>query len=193
MKRLTINYRFDFIALTIAVSCIWVSCAQMSESVMDESQGINGSFEHAKNGIPYNWLLYTPNTVEKGDFDIFLDTLVFKDGRQSLKFSVRECSPAGGRRSPGLAKEFAAKPGEKYQVSFWYFNQGSEFIAKVRGVSAFKGDYGPVFKSDDTTDAWTEYACEYTIPEKMNALRLDINILQPGDFWIDDIRIVQID
>jgi len=164
----------------------------MSESIMDESLGINGSFEHAKNGIPYNWLLYTPNTVEKGDFDIFLDTLVFKDGRQSLKFSVRECSSAGGRYSPGLAKEFAAKPGEKYQVSFWYFNQRSEFIAKVRGVSAFKGEDGPVFKSDDTTDEWTKYESEYTIPEKMNALRLDINILQPGNFWIDDIRIERI-
>ena len=90
----------------VALFC--VGCTKMSELIEDESVGMNGGFEHALEGLPVNWLVFTPETVkEGGDFDIILDTTDYKEGRQSLKFLVRECSAMGGWHSPGIAREIS--------------------------------------------------------------------------------------
>jgi len=69
---------------------------QMSEEIYDKTVGMNGSFEVTESGLPVNWLIYTPETIPTGDYDLIIDTTEYKDGRQSLKFLVRECSPTGG-------------------------------------------------------------------------------------------------
>src|ERR1039458_6744963 len=144
--------RTSYIILPISIIAIFIlsGCTPFSESISDRSAGMNGSFEITKNGLPVNWILYTPKTLPDADFDIIIDTTEFKDGRQSLKFSVRKCSGAGGLYSPGLDQEFDAKKGEVCKVSFWIKNIGSEFIVKISGVSALHGQDGPTFKTKDT-------------------------------------------
>ena len=151
---------------------------------------MNGSFEVLESGLPVNWSIYTPKTIPTGDYDLVIDTSEFKEGNQSLKFVVRECSSRGGWHSPGLFQEYKATPGEAYRVSFWVQNDGSEFVIGIEGVSAQsgQGEY-TIVKSKETTDAWQQYEHIYTLAEKMNALHFELNILQPGAFWIDDIKI----
>src|SRR5712692_3845801 len=143
MKSLNRNVGLLWIIALGASGCCALG-APMSETFVDKAAGMNGSFEVTKSGLPVNWHFYTKKTVPSGDFDILIDTKEFKDGKQSLKFAVRACSGTGGRLSPGFSQEFEAKPGETYKVSFWVKNDGSEFIVRVGGVSAFKGEYKTV-------------------------------------------------
>jgi hypothetical protein len=161
----------------------------MSEMIIDNTAGMNGSFEHVKSGLPVNWILYTLNTVPNGDFDIIIDTVEFKDGKQSLKFLVRECSPAGGWHSPGFCNEYKAGPGEIYKISFWVKNEGCQFSVIIGGVGSGAGAYETIVNSKDTIKSWQLYEYKYTIPKNMTAIRIETSILQPGNFWIDDIRI----
>jgi len=172
----------------------------MSETV---TTGYNGSFEVTKSGLPVSWSFYTPRTVPKGDFDIVMDKTDFKEGEQSLKFVVRKCEPTGGRLSPGFFNEFHTNlsppgpfdtlPGETYKISFWAKNAGSEFVFKARGVSAKEGDKGAIISSKETFNEWRRFECTHTIPLKPKMhLRLELNVVQPGTFWIDDIQIVRV-
>jgi hypothetical protein len=170
----------------------------MSETVIT---GYNGGFEVTKSGLPVSWSFYTPRTVPNGDFDIVMDKTDFKEGEQSLKFVVRKCEPTGGRLSPGFFAEyhtnlsppgpFDTSPGETYKISFWAKNAGSEFVFKARGVSAFNGDQGAIIRSKESFDEWRRFECTYTIPPQL-WLRLELNVVQPGTFWIDDLQIVRV-
>ena len=169
-----------------------LSCTRMSEQIRDKAAGMNGSFEISKSGLPVNWLVYTPETVPKGDFDIIIDTTEYKDGKKSLKFLVRECLSVGGWWSPGFCNEYPALPGEIYKISFWIKNHESEFFIQIGGVSANRGEYDTIVKSQETLDTWQLFEYYYTIPEKMKAIRIELNILQPGTFWIDDLMIEKV-
>lgn len=161
----------------------------MSILIEDNTKGMNGDFEHTRDGMPVNWQLYTAQTVPAGDFDILADSSDYKEGKRSLKLVVRECDTTGGWHSPGMAKQIKAKPGEVYHISFWVKNQGTTFRVNIAGVSATKGQAETIVQTGETIDDWKQYRYTYTIPEKMNALRFEMNVLQPGSFWIDDIRI----
>lgn len=182
------NILLPVIVLAFGLLC---GCSPMSESVMDKTVGMNGSFEIVKSGLPVNWLIFSPKTVETGDFDLIIDTTEFKDGRQSLHFAVRECSSDGGWDSPGFCKEFTAIPGELYKLSFWVKNDGCRFLVKIGGVSAHGGDYESVVNSKAKFDTWENFEYTYTMPTEkaFNRLRFVMSILQPGNFWIDDIKI----
>ena len=165
------------------------SCSQMSKQIRDKTAGMNGNFEITKSGLPVNWILYTPKTIPTGDYDLIIDTTEYKDGKQSLKFLVRECSPNGGWHSPGFCMQYKAEPGESYQVSFWVKNELSEFVAKIGGVSATKGQYDTIVRSNETITSWQLFEYTYTIQPGMNNIRFEMNLLQPGSFWIDDFKI----
>ena len=92
MKMLIFRNSNILLLITVLAIGLLCGCSPMSEFVMDKNAGVNGSFEIVKSGLPVNWLIYTPRTVETGDFDLIIDTTEFKDGRQSLHFAVRECS-----------------------------------------------------------------------------------------------------
>ena len=186
----TLIYRIRNLSLLVTIAAIvpLCSCTQMSKQIRDKTAGMNGSFEITKSGLPVNWLVYTPETVPTGDFDIIIDTTEYKDGKQSLKFLVRECSSVGGWHSPGFCNEYKALPGEIFRISFWVRNHGSEFIIKVGGISVSKGEYDTIVKSQETINKWQLFEYYYTIPEKMKAIRFELNVLQPGTFWIDDIK-----
>ena len=184
MNRLPVTAVFTAVA-----SSLLLGCEKMSESVLDESVGLNGGFEVTKNGLPVNWLVYTPATIPTGDYDLVIDTVEYKEGKQSLKFVVRDCAPTGGWHSPGLSKEYEATSGVVYLVGLWVRNERSQFRAKVGGVSAFKGEYQTIVEASDSIPEWRHYEHRYTMPEEFDRLRLEVNVLTPGTFWVDDITI----
>lgn len=185
---------FDLISGVLVFLLIIVSScsSRMSEYIPDKNAGKNGSFEITKSGLPVNWIMYTPKTIPTGDYDLIIDTTEYKDGKQSLKFLVRECSQNGGWHSPGFCMQYKAEPGELYQISFWVRNQSSEFIARIGGISASKGQYETIVKSNETISTWQLFEYTYAIPPNMNSIRFEMNILQPGSFWIDDLKIERI-
>ena len=140
--------------LTILASVLLSGCDEFSESRQDKTAGINGSFEVVESGLPVNWSVYTPKSIPTGDFDLIIDTIEYKDGKQSLKFLVRECSSRGGWLSPGLFQEYKATPGETYRVSFWVKNDGAEFRVGVSGVAAKEGEDETIVRSRETIDTW---------------------------------------
>ena len=77
--------RSTFMAIPAAVaSSFLLGCDQMSESVTDDSAGMNGGFEITEDDLPVNWVVYTPATIPTGDYDLVIDTVEYKEGKQSL-------------------------------------------------------------------------------------------------------------
>lgn len=165
---------------------------KMSQSVRNESAGLNGNFEYSEQGKPVNWMFYTSETTGSGDFDIILDSINPKEGKHTLTYIVRSCDAKGGRFSPGMAQEIAVEPGKNYRISFWTQNNGTDHTIKVNAVNAFNQAAGVVHKPGPGTHGWQFYSYEYKIPEAMEKLRFELNILSPGTFSIDDIRIEKI-
>ena len=174
---------------------VLTGCMQMSEKETDESAGINGGFEVAKNSLPVNWLMYTPNTVPDGEFKIIIDKNVFKEGKQSLRFDVVNCSSTGGWHSPGFTNEFSDSgqfEGEViYKLSFWIKNNGTKFRVESGGVSPYKGEMKVLIESNEQIEDWKYLEYEINVSEDRH-LRMELNILEPGTFWIDDIQIDKI-
>lgn len=193
MKTIKILHDNGFIKLMMLFFTLLVGCNQifkpMSEQVTDKHAGMNGGFEYTKSGLPVNWLMYTPKTVPDGDFDIEIDTIDFVEGKQSLKFIVRACSADGGWHSPGFCNEFPAEPGQKFMIGFWVKNKETHFLIRIGGIGLSFGQYEPIVNTDETIDTWRKFEYNYTIPEKMSAIRMEVNILKPGIFWIDGISI----
>lgn len=171
---------------------ILAACNQMSEHYTDKSAGLNGGFEIAKNGLPVNWLMYTPRTVPDADFEIILDRLVYKEGEQSLKFTVSACSSKGGWHSPGFTNEFfdiGRYPGPaRYKLRFWIKNEGALFRISAGGVSEKSADMRVLIEDDREIPDWKPYEFTIEVPQD-EWLRLQLNLLQPGTFWIDGVEI----
>jgi len=187
-------HRGALLAAVLFAALPWVGCRKMSELIEDESVGMNGGFEHARDGVPVNWLVYNSETVkEGGDFDIILDTKDFKEGRQSLKFLIRECSAIGGWHSPGIAREYPALSGETYLISLWVKSEGSAYLVRIGGVDAWNGDYETVDSFDPASDGWKLVEYEFTMPGEYETIRFELNALSPGSLWVDDVRIELVD
>ena len=195
MRAITITVNNQFFILVLIFVILTCSCNKMSERVVDKTAGLNGSFEVSKNGLPVNWLMYTPNTLPDADFQIILDKEIFKEGKQSLKFDIKRCSPTGGWKSPGFTNEFfevGRYRGEgRYKLSFWVKNAGTEFSITAGEVAAKVGNMTTLIKEHEQIDDWQLLEYEIDVP-KDRWLRMELSILQPGTFWIDDIRIERI-
>jgi hypothetical protein len=176
--------------LTFALS----ACHNMSEFVQDKQAGFNGSFEFTKFGVPANWYIYSPSTIPAGDYDLLIDTEAKIDGSQSLKFDVRQCSSDGGWHSPGIFKTIPARTGSRFKVSFWLKNNGCEFNVSIGSERPGSNGRHERHKlhSSDSIEAWQQFMYDYTVPEGFENIRFELNILQPGVFWIDDVRIEEI-
>mgnify|MGYP000719235446 CR=1 FL=1 len=136
--------------------------------------------------------MYTPTTVPDADFVVKLDKDIFKEGKQSLRFDVKKCSSTGGWHSPGFTNEFFEIDkfeGEGiYKLSFWIKNHGTTFKVSGGGVAAMEGDMKTLIEGNEEIDDWKLHEYEIDVP-KDRWLRMQLNILQPGTFWIDDIKI----
>lgn len=179
-------------SLILSLVLILSGCNQMSEKETDSTAGLNGGFEISKNGLPVNWLMFTNNTVPEADFTIELDEEVFMEGKQSLKFDVKKCSSTGEWLSPGFTNEFydiGKFEGEAiYKLSFWIMNHGTTFKVSGGSVAEKEGDMKTLIEGNKEIDDWKLLEYEIDVP-KDRWLRMQLNILQPGTFWIDDIKI----
>lgn len=182
--------------LLVILPCL--GCGRMSERIADDSVGMNGGFEHAQSGLPVNWLVYSPRTIPTGKYELILDRDDFKEGEQSLRFLVHECSATGGWHSPGIAREDPAVPGGSYLISFWIKNDGCDYVVTAGGVAAKTADYEIVDSeivgsSKDTRGAWRRVEYPITIPQEYENIRFELSVRSPGSLWIDDVRIARID
>lgn len=175
----------------ISALFIVVGCQQFNENETNESAGLNGGFEISSNNLPVNWLMYTPNTVPNAEFEIILDKTDFKEGTQSLRFDVNSCSSTGGWHSPGFANQFPDIGDGIYKLSFWIKNRGTKFQVSAGGVAPNEGNMRTLIKSDQQLEEWTFYEYTINVP-KERQLRMQLNILEPGIFWIDDVQIRKI-
>lgn len=189
MERTTKNSRTAFRAWTPFVLVAGTGCSQMSEQVKDPSAGMNGGFEHMRSGLPVNWIVYSPATIPSGRYQLVLDDDDFREGTQSLRFHVEECSPTGGWHSPGITQEYPAEPGTTYAISYWIKTEGCDWTVSVGGVTAKTGEYETQDSSEINADSWHHVAGEYTVPPQYDRLRFELSITSPGDLWIDDVRI----
>ena len=189
------NFVIRNYTLLLGIILVLSGCTQMSEIEKDTAVGLNGGFEVSKNGIPVNWIMYTTKTVPDSEFKIELDNVVFKEGKQSLKFDITKCSSTGGRFSPGFTNDFfdsgKFEGEETYKLSLWIKNDGTKFNISGGGVSAFEGDMNTLIEEDEHINEWRQLSFEIDIP-KDRWLRVQLNILKPGTLWIDDIRIERI-
>jgi len=76
----------------------------------------------------------------------------------------------------------------KYKLSFWIKNDGTEFKISAGGVSGMKGKMNTLIQENDQIADWKYFEYQIDIP-KDRWLRMELNILQPGTLWIDDIKI----
>ncbi len=168
------------------------SCNQMSEFYSDKSAGINGSFEFSKDGLPLNWLVYSPKTVADSDFDIILDNKDFKHGKYSLKFNVRKSPGMPGRLSPGISSEFQENGlfngPAKYKLSYWIKNSGAKFVVSAAATDSKVSDSKILQESNQVYKDWQYFEHEIDIPDKQ-WLRFELNILSSGVFSIDNIQV----
>ena len=74
----------------LAIGLLSIACAPLSESVEDASVDLNGGFERVEAGLPVNWIVYTPDTVPSGSFELRFDRADRREGEQSLQAVVED-------------------------------------------------------------------------------------------------------
>jgi hypothetical protein len=187
----TMKTRVISIGIVLAIG-LSLGCSRMSETIVDATIGPNGGFEEERSGLPAHWLVYSPATLPSGKYELTFDRGDFKEGSQSLKFSVEECSAVGGWLSPGIAQEYPAIPGGTYRISFWIKNEGCDYVVSAGGVSAKTGDHVVVDSAQDSGSAWRRVEYPITIAPQYERIRFELSIRSPGRLWIDDVKIESI-
>lgn len=166
-------------------------CKPLSEGIKGDDNKMNGGFEIVKNNLPVNWYFMSPKIIQSGDFNIIIDTTEFKEGKQSLKFLIREYPTDS--RSPGFFAGFNAIGGETYKISFWLKNESSSLKISTVSNEYLKSRLG---KSDTTivvdfdVPDWKYYEYYFKTPPEVNNIYFEVKIYKPGSVWFDDIQIV---
>ena len=192
------NFNIISLIMLLIFTSIFVACNPfsksnlLSDSTSEKIIGINGGFEEVKDNLPLNWLIYSPKTIPKADFKITLDQKVYKEGMQSLRFDVLQANDGANGKYPGFTNEFfevGKFSGEaSYKLSFWLKNTESKFVIKAGSVSEKSGVMSVLKLGNETISDWTYYEYDIYIPEGQ-WLRIQLNILEAGTFWIDDVQI----
>jgi hypothetical protein len=182
------NYHFLSIVIILLLQFTSGACQKkMSEYISDEHAGFNGSFEIVKNNLPVNWFIYSPSTVLNSSFTLQLSSDA-TDGKQSLFFDVKSCEETGGWHSPGIAKELPVRPGQKVEIKIQLKNVGSKYRIQLHPVNAKDKSRGIDIVQTESHN-WRIVTHDITIPDQMNSLRFEFNVLSAGKCWIDDVRI----
>lgn len=178
-------------AITLLLLSTGCSKYLPGKKVMDHTAGLNGGFEVAQNGLPVNWIFYTPEHVPGSDFEISLDDAKYKDGTQSLRFDVLEL-PTESDFLPGFTNEFqeAGKfvGAATYNVSFWIKNEGAAYEFSAGPVTAMGGDVQVLTSTPSEQSDWRKMEYQIDIPAD-EWLRVELLISQAGTLWIDDVQV----
>lgn len=130
-----------------------------------------------------------PQTTGYGEFSIYPNLTDKTEGKQSLSIEVQTCSDQGGRFSPGLAKEFEVTSGEMYVITFKVKQTETQSKITLHAVSAFQQSAEKVIHLNQPITQWQTYSLDYQVPDDMKKLRLEINVLKPGLFQLDEVQI----
>jgi hypothetical protein len=168
-----------------------VGCSRMSEQIHAPEAGWNGGFEQSERGLPVQWIVYSPDTIPTGSYELLFDTTERREGEQSLEFVVAECSATGGWQSPGIAQEVPADPGT-HALRFWIRSDGCDWTVSFGGVTAKQGEFVTVDSSEVDAADWREVERRYTLRAPDERLRFELSIRSPGRLWIDDVRIERV-
>ena len=79
----------------------------------------------------------------------------------------------------------------RYKLSFWVKNNGTKFNVTAGGISTKEGDMKTLIEGNQQIDDWKLFEYEIDVL-KDSWLRMQLNLLEPGIFWIDDIKIEKI-
>jgi len=193
--------------MVVFVTAVSSGCTKPSIIKKDDSAGFNGSYEIVQSDLPVNWYIYYPPILD-GYVDVSLDTTDAVEGNQSLKFVAREPPPAGRRQPPGLFQVSHAKSNTAYKVSFWLKNLDSKILLKIgtegkdplfgpsEAVKRDMAAHPPVVRvlgeTETGTNSWRQFEYIFVTSETDPRIRFQLNMLQPGTLWIDDVRIEEV-
>ncbi len=71
-------------------------------------------------------------------------------------------------------------------------NQGSKISLLIRSEKPKKSPSANrrVLDEKETgTNIWRQFEYVYTVPETYDNIRFELDVVRPGTFWIDDVRI----
>ena len=190
----TTHARLALGAAIILIAAVLNGCTRMSIRQKSESAGFNGSFEIVKSGLPVNWYIYYP-PIKNGNAEVSLDTKDAVEGNQSLKVTVHRADSRGGWTTAGLFQVRPAKAKRSYKVSFWMKNQGCKVSVLIRSTKPKKSPPAKrraIGGQETGTNTWRQFEYVYTVPATYDNIRFELNIVQPGTLWIDDVRIEEI-
>lgn len=183
----------DFHALLTAVMLLIIlpSCLH-TISPRNSAAGLNLGFEHSKNGLPANWILYDP---PQSTYKITLDTVQFAEGKQSLRFDITRAASTGPLTYTGFTNEFIAltKGGGRYTLRFRITNAGTRPEITVSAVKAKGNGNGPVpvrLQVPREVTTWTLFEATIDVPPD-HWLKFETKIFEEGTFRIDDVTIVK--
>lgn len=168
------------------------SAAPFSETLKDESAGPNTSFEMGRDGRPFNWSLYTPATTGSQNFVIALDTSKAVGGKQSLRIASSAPHPGGGRLSPGFFRELPARPGDVWELRFQAWSDGADFVMEAGGVSALHAGTKTQLRWKEKDAGWKSHVLKVSIPDGMDHLRIQFNVLGVGSVNVDDVVLTRL-
>jgi hypothetical protein len=163
----------------------------MSTIRTNDSAGFNGSFEFVTDSLPANWYVYTPKSSQT-DYHLVFDTADPVERNQSLLFSVKSCSPAGGWHSPGIFNEIDVETGKTYLVTFWVKNTGCKYMIRMDCFKKGTEDANNPKKwitYSDTISHWQKFEDSFVFDNELNRFRFELNILSPGKLWLDDVKV----
>ena len=194
MKKLQ-SLKFPRYFLIIAFGILFSNC---TSTLMhkDESAGFNGDFEIVENGYPVNWVFLSKESIENKSYEVILDSQIVKSGKHSLKFLVHSVNDNSLEMyyNPGMFNfHIDGSPGETFKTSFWVRNEGCRFIAKINSQEHPLEYEENIVQTKDSIKEWKLFEYEYTIPPEYKSFGFYINIIEPGSFWIDDVRITKIE
>lgn len=169
-----------------------MSACTLSQYEFDSTITSNLGFEYWNNNLPSNWIIYSPKTVTEVDFKIIDDTLTAFEGKHALRFEVKSYSKGTGNLSPGISNEFKNFYGKaSYKVSCRIKNQNTNYKIILSSVDALNCHEKKVICTSSTDQDWKLIEFEINV-EKNDWLRFELNVLSPGNFSIDDLKVEKI-
>ena len=176
----------------IITTLIFSGCLSQLMGEKDSSAGFNGSFEKTLHHLPLNWDICAADSYKK-KFDFNFDSINFKDGKQSLKFTVNEVDTTNQiiTGKPGLFRIINVNGGEDYKVSCWIKNNGCKYRIYISSLGK-EINTADLPQPEAISNEWVYCQYIYSVPVTYTNIRFVLNILSPGEFWIDDIKIDKI-
>lgn len=110
---------------------------------IEHQAGENLGFELLEDGLPVNWIFYTP---PRSEYRIWCDTLLFTEGKQSLRFDLYRINENDRVNFTGFTNEFQSQShgGGKFRLSFKAMNQGMRHEIYINRVKEKESGTHPI-------------------------------------------------